>query len=359
MNYYQILQIEPGASLRDIKKAYRRLALQYHPDKNNNNTESTERFKDISIAYQVLSDPIQRSYYDHTGSADIDFDLVSSMEMFTFFFKDYDPKLLSIIEKTYGRIREELQDNQTDSLLRIIYNIEKKDIIKDAGHLAINYLSEYVQQYMNSSEKTKKNKSPDSPSTHDSLTSPDSPTTPDSLTSPKLLTISSEYTYNIDTLEPITTIQLPIEYYIHYDSLTLSLQTNDKTYPITLPTFFSNHTLTFQNTKYTFTLTDSPHSSYKRINQHDILMSCPIGLQDYIQGFQFSYNYIHTFIDIPILLSKYSSCIVTFPKYGFPINKTDCGDLVIQFMIQSNTERLYKPPLHDKYIYSTPLQDIL
>jgi DnaJ-class molecular chaperone len=125
MNYYQILQIEPGASLRDIKKAYRRLALQYHPDKNNNNTESTERFKDISIAYQVLSDPIQRSYYDHTGSADIDFDLVSSMEMFTFFFKDYDPKLLSIIEKTYGRIREELQDNQTDSLLRIIYNIEQ------------------------------------------------------------------------------------------------------------------------------------------------------------------------------------------------------------------------------------------
>ena len=60
MNYYEILQIDTSASLHDIKKAYRKLALQYHPDKNNNSEESTEQFKQISIAYQVLSDPIQR-----------------------------------------------------------------------------------------------------------------------------------------------------------------------------------------------------------------------------------------------------------------------------------------------------------
>ena len=203
---------------------------------------------------------------------------------------------------------------------------------------------------MNSSENKNESDSPDSP------TSPDSPISPDS---PKLLTTKNEYTYNIDMLQPTTTIQLPIEYYIHYDTLTLYLQTNNKTHPITLPTFFSNHTLTFQNTKYTFTLTDTPQSSYKRINRHDILMSCKIGLQDFIQGFQFSYNYIHIFIDVPILLSKYSSCMVIFPKYGFPINKTTRGDLVIQFMIQSSIERLYKPPLHDNYTYSVPLRDIL
>ena len=56
MNYYEILHIEPTASLQDIKKAYRRLALLYHPDKNSNSKESTELFKQLSEAYQVLSD---------------------------------------------------------------------------------------------------------------------------------------------------------------------------------------------------------------------------------------------------------------------------------------------------------------
>ena len=106
MNYYEILHISPSSSLKNIKKAYRKLALLHHPDKNNNSEESTELFKQISIAYQVLSDPIQRSYYDNTGNADIDFDLLSSLELFKIFFKDYDPKLVTIIEKTYGRMQE-------------------------------------------------------------------------------------------------------------------------------------------------------------------------------------------------------------------------------------------------------------
>ena len=87
MDYYQILHLSPKASLKQIKKAYRKLALQHHPDKNNNSKESTELFKQISIAYQVLSDPIQRSYYDNTGNADIDFDLLSSLELFKIFLR--------------------------------------------------------------------------------------------------------------------------------------------------------------------------------------------------------------------------------------------------------------------------------
>jgi curved DNA-binding protein CbpA len=62
--HYHVLEIEPAAQPIDIKKAYRRLALQHHPDRNNGRAESTERFKAIGEAYEVLSDPAQRARYD-------------------------------------------------------------------------------------------------------------------------------------------------------------------------------------------------------------------------------------------------------------------------------------------------------
>ncbi len=66
-DYYQILQIEKNASPSDIKKAYHKLALIYHPDKNPNNSEASEKFKEISQAYSVLSDPEKRKMYDLSG----------------------------------------------------------------------------------------------------------------------------------------------------------------------------------------------------------------------------------------------------------------------------------------------------
>ncbi len=63
-DYYQILGVKPDASLDEIKKAYRRLALQYHPDKNPGDKQAEEKFKDIAEAYDVLSDPEKRKKYD-------------------------------------------------------------------------------------------------------------------------------------------------------------------------------------------------------------------------------------------------------------------------------------------------------
>ena len=62
-NYYAILQVEPSASIADIKKAYRRLALKYHPDKNNNDSYSSAQFAEIKEAYEVLTDPAKKEYY--------------------------------------------------------------------------------------------------------------------------------------------------------------------------------------------------------------------------------------------------------------------------------------------------------
>lgn len=64
VNYYDILEIVRTATDAEIKKAYRKLALKWHPDKNSNSVEATNRFKKISEAYQVLSDEKQRKLYD-------------------------------------------------------------------------------------------------------------------------------------------------------------------------------------------------------------------------------------------------------------------------------------------------------
>ena len=69
MEYYQTLGVSKTATADEIKKAYRKLALQYHPDKNPDNAEAEAKFKKISEAYAVLSDQKKRQEYDTYGSA--------------------------------------------------------------------------------------------------------------------------------------------------------------------------------------------------------------------------------------------------------------------------------------------------
>ncbi len=66
-DYYDVLDVGRDAPVSEIKKAYRRLAVEFHPDKNPNNAEAEERFKEASEAYAVLSDPGKRERYDRFG----------------------------------------------------------------------------------------------------------------------------------------------------------------------------------------------------------------------------------------------------------------------------------------------------
>lgn len=69
-DYYEVLGLQKGAGEDDIKKAFRKLALQYHPDRNKGNKEAEEKFKEINEAYQVLSDPQKKAQYDQFGTSD-------------------------------------------------------------------------------------------------------------------------------------------------------------------------------------------------------------------------------------------------------------------------------------------------
>jgi molecular chaperone DnaJ len=71
LDYYEVLSVERTASDGELKTAYRKLAMQYHPDRNPNNPEAEEKFKTCSEAYQVLSDPDKRAAYDRYGHAGV------------------------------------------------------------------------------------------------------------------------------------------------------------------------------------------------------------------------------------------------------------------------------------------------
>ena len=66
-DYYEVLGVDKNADEQAIKKAYRKLAMKYHPDRNPDNKEAEEKFKEVNEAYEVLSDATKRQNYDQFG----------------------------------------------------------------------------------------------------------------------------------------------------------------------------------------------------------------------------------------------------------------------------------------------------
>ena len=71
-DYYEVLGLSKGADAAAIKKAYRKLAKKYHPDMNPGNADAEKKFKEVTAAYNILSDPEKKKMYDQFGHAAFD-----------------------------------------------------------------------------------------------------------------------------------------------------------------------------------------------------------------------------------------------------------------------------------------------
>src|SRR4249919_2732802 len=71
-DYYEVLGVNRDCSEEDLKKAYRRLAMKWHPDRNPDNPKAEENFKEAKNAYEILSDAGKRAAYDQHGHAGVD-----------------------------------------------------------------------------------------------------------------------------------------------------------------------------------------------------------------------------------------------------------------------------------------------
>ncbi|MDQ6971526.1 MAG: DnaJ domain-containing protein, partial [Mariprofundaceae bacterium] len=71
-DYYEILGVEKGADVNTIKRSYRKLAMQYHPDRNKDDEGAADKFREVTEAYEVLSDKDKRARYDQYGHAGVD-----------------------------------------------------------------------------------------------------------------------------------------------------------------------------------------------------------------------------------------------------------------------------------------------
>lgn len=134
-DYYEILGVQKNASKDEIKKGYRKLAIQYHPDKNPGNKEAEEKFKEATEAYEVLSDDQKRQIYDQYGHAGLEgmggsggFD-PSAFQGFEDIFGDFS----GIFENLFGggtrRRSSSKQGSNQGASLRYDLQIDFKDAV--------------------------------------------------------------------------------------------------------------------------------------------------------------------------------------------------------------------------------------
>ncbi len=134
-DYYELLGVDRNATKEEIKRAYRRLALKYHPDKNPGDKEAEEMFKKISEAYSVLSDEEKRAQYDRFGRVDVEFGSTGNpfediFSAFSDVFEDLFGEYYSYGRKSKPRKGNDIKVSITIDFKEAVFGAEKEIAVR-------------------------------------------------------------------------------------------------------------------------------------------------------------------------------------------------------------------------------------
>lgn len=144
MNYYEVLGVSREASDEDIKKAYRKLVFEHHPDRNPHRTDADERIREINVAYEIVGDPEKRKTYDRLSWGDepraaaVDPGLILD-DIEQKLFDEGRKELFSILMQNVARVRAELsvirertiREQGYDSFLEPVVATRASEIMDD------------------------------------------------------------------------------------------------------------------------------------------------------------------------------------------------------------------------------------
>jgi DnaJ-class molecular chaperone len=303
MDYYSILDIHTNSTLRHIKKKYHKLALRWHPDKNNNSEESTRKFKEIAEAYQVLSNTSNRYDYDKFGRVPNNFK--SPKELFGELFANCDPIIKKFLTNTFSKISEDFTKNHYTDIWTIFDTLDKDQIIEDSGDVVKHLLKKTI--------------------------------------APNIPSIKEDYTYTLELnatdLDEENEINITIDCLRKFTHIKLIIVNNTFRQVYILALEYNEHILEFEKTTYSFFLKETFPPGYKRINKCDLILEYDLHSRYIESGCKLYYPYqTNRPLEVNIHF-KYNSNIIKITGKGFLKKKFTYGDLyiIVKFVYNYST----------------------